>query len=271
VALAPDGDLVTLIHGVMGSLHPDYVVRKYARASGALLWHSTWGVGGGDYPRDLEIDAQGDVYVTGTGIDSVDKLSTVKLRASDGAPLWQGYDNFDHHNVAIALALDGVGGVYVTGTVDPDGDRSNSNDNFFTVRRDAASGERSWSHHYGASCLYCFDAPADVVADPAGHVFVAGWTSSPPYAADSILLVLDAATGSELDRGIVTGDSPSEGVETGILGFDADFDLYDGGASTDYDTGQIRMGVTKWLSHVEPILRDGFDDGTTAAWSTSIP
>lgn len=271
VLLAPDGDLVTLIHGVMGSLHPDYVVRKYARADGALRWHSTWGVTGGDSPRDLELDAQGDVYVTGTGIDFVDKYSTIKLRGSDGALLWQGYDTFDHHNSPSALALDGSGGVYVTGSVDPDGDRSNSNDNFFTVKRDAATGDHLWSHHYGAGCLYCLDVPADVVADPSGHVFVAGTTSSPPYSGDGILLVLDAATGVELDRGVVAGGSASEVVSSGILAFDADFDLYDGGRTTDYDTGQIEMGVTKWLSLVDPILRDGFDDGSTTAWSWVVP
>ena len=40
----------------------------------------------------MEIDAAGDVYVTGIGIDFIDKFSTIKLRGSDGQLLWQFYD-----------------------------------------------------------------------------------------------------------------------------------------------------------------------------------
>ena len=47
---------------------------------------------GGDFPRDLEVDASNDVYVTGTGIDFIDKYSTVKFDGGDGSIVWQRYD-----------------------------------------------------------------------------------------------------------------------------------------------------------------------------------
>ena len=58
----------------------------------------SWGVTGDDFPVDMEIDAAGDVYVTGIGIDFIDKYSTIKLRGSDGQLLWQFYDalGLDH-------------------------------------------------------------------------------------------------------------------------------------------------------------------------------
>ncbi len=242
--LDPAGNPVVLIHGVMSSQHPDYVVVKYHRDTGAVLWESTWGVSGGDFPTDLEIDSVGDVYVTGTGIDFTDKYSTVKFRGSDGVLLWQEYDAAGLDDAAIALALDGQGGVIVTGHVDPDGDRSNFNDDFYTVRRDAATGAFDWSHRYGDPCVGCFDAPSDVAVDPAGRVYVAGSTSSAPYSGTVIQFVLDLATGVESDRGI------SDQGGTGFLRFDGDFDLFDGGRTSHPNTGEVEISAAKWTSRM---------------------
>src|SRR5688572_22154184 len=195
VLLDPSGNPVVLITGYTASSHPDYVVVKYAAANGSVLWQGGFGVNGGDYPADMAIDALGDVYVTGTGIDFIDKYSTIKLRGNDGQLLWQVYDSATIDNNVVALVLDGVGGVYVTGAVDPDGDHSNFNDNMYTVKRDASTGALLWTHLYGQNCIGCYDIPSDVIVDDAGHVFLAGTTSSAPYSADVITFVLDASTG----------------------------------------------------------------------------
>src|SRR5689334_8320708 len=135
--LDPAGAPVVLIHGVMGSNHPDYVVVKYAAGNGSTLWEASWGGSGDDAPRDMQLDANGDVYVTGTALNLSDSYGTIKLRGSDGQLVWQAYDHTAFRDSARALALDGQGGVYVTGSVDPDGDQSNSNDDFYTVKHDA--------------------------------------------------------------------------------------------------------------------------------------
>lgn len=140
VLVDPRGDPVVLIHGVMASLHPDYVVVKYAAGDGTTIWNKKWGGAGEDSPRNMEIDVQGDVFVTGTGLNFRNEYSTVKLRGSDGSLVWQAFDSGGLHNGAAALTLDGVGGVYVTGTVDPDGDQSNQNDNIYSVKRNSADG-----------------------------------------------------------------------------------------------------------------------------------
>ena len=141
------------------------------------------------------------------------------------------------------------GGVFVTGTSDPDGDVSNFNDDFFTVKRNAATGALLWTNVYGQPCKQCFDTPSDVRVDPEGHVFVVGRTSSPPYVNEVILLVLDTATGLETDRGIVFNVG-SEIPSPGALRFDAAFNLYDGGGIYNADTGARDMSVTKWASLV---------------------
>ena len=197
----PNGDVLVAITGYAASNHADYVVVKYAPANGAVIWQKSWGVTGDDFPVDMEIDAAGDVYVTGIGIDFIDKYSTIKLRGSDGQLLWQFYDALGLDHSARGLFVDDSGGVFVTGTSDPDGDHSNFNDQFFTVKRNAATGALLWTNVYGQTCIQCFDQPSDVRVDPEGHVFVVGRTSSPPYVNEVILLVLDTATGLETNRG----------------------------------------------------------------------
>ena len=123
--------------GYTTSSHPDYVVVKYAAASGTPLWQGSFGVNGGDYPADMAIDGFGDVFVTGVGIDFIDKYSTIKLRGGDGTLAWQAYDAAANDHSARAIAVDNQGGVYVTGTADPEGNHSNFDDDIFTVKRSA--------------------------------------------------------------------------------------------------------------------------------------
>jgi hypothetical protein len=244
IVMDPSDQPVALIHGVMASNHPDYVVIKYAPGNGSTIWATSSGTSGEEVPRDMELDVSGDIYVTGTaGL----QFLTLKLRGTDGQFLWQAYDSAGLRDSAAALALDGQGGVYVTGSVDPDGNQSNFNDNIYTVKRDAGSGAFLWSHLYGANCLYCYDVPADVLVDPAGHVFVAGRTSSPPYSNDTITLVLDANTGLETVRGVVSG-GPTQTAEPRVLGLDGAYNLLDGGRTYDFNTGAVQMSVFKYAS-----------------------
>jgi outer membrane protein assembly factor BamB len=238
----------------MGSNHPDYVVVKYAADTGDELWTATWGSNGEDWPQEMEIDAAGDLYVTGTAIQFTNKFSTIKLRGSDGALMWQAYDSAGADDGARALALDGQGGVYITGGVDPDGDQSNSNDNIYTVKRDAATGAQLWTHLYGSSIKKHLDLPSDVVVDPAGHVFVGGVTNSPPYTYDMITLVLDAATGAETDRHIIPG-GPGNAAGSGFMRFDAAFNLFNGGQTLNADTGAVAMSLVKFTTLASPLYQ----------------
>ncbi len=247
VQVDPNGDVIAMVYGVMSTLHPDYVVIKYDPVTGELLWQTNWGVYGGDAARDMAIDAEGDIYVTGTGIDFIDKYSTIKLRGSDGQLLWQKYDSFNFRNYASAVALDGSGGVYITGSTDPDGDLSNFNDNFYTVKRDATTGDQLWTHLYGDNCVGCLDVPGDVIVDSAGHALVVGATSSAPYSSDLIMFVLDAVTGLETDRGVIGGD-PAESAGGSILRLDADENIYIGGGFSNANTGAVDMAVFKYAA-----------------------
>jgi hypothetical protein len=272
IVMDPNDVPVALIHGVMASNHPDYVVVKYAPSDGSTIWEANWGVSGEDAPRDMQIDSSGDIYVTGTGINMTNRFSTIKLRGTDGQLLWQAYDSAGADDAAAALALDGQGGVYVTGSVDPDGNLSNFNDNIYTVKRDASTGAFLWSHLYGANCLGCYDVPSDVIVDPAGHVFVAGRTSSPPYSADAITLVLDAGTGAETVRGIVPSGS-GQSAEGGFLRFDSAYNLLDAGETYGLNTGGIELLLFKYdaLAGAPTLLCEPGGAGTIACPCSNPP
>ena len=247
VRLDPAGNPVALIHGVMGSNHPDYVVVKYAAADGATVWQGSWGVNGGDYPSDMAMDAQGNVYVTGTGIDWIDKFSTVKFNGADGTVAWQAYDSVANDHSASAIALDAAGDVYVTGSADPEGNHSNFNDDFYTVKRSGTDGALLWTRRYGASCVGCYDVPSDLIVDATGHVFVVGSTSSPPYSSDAILFALSAATGEETDRGVV-GSEPGWSAGWQAVRLDGSGNVYPAGRITNPSTGQIDIAVARYAT-----------------------
>ena len=247
IALDPSGDVLVLLHGVMNSNHPDYVVLKLDAATGALLWEANWGVSGGDFPREMVVDAAGDVFVTGITLQTGEHVGTIKLRGSDGQLLWQAVDGVGAEDWPRGIALDGAGGVYVTASSDSDGNQSNNNNDFFTFKRDAQSGALAWTHFYGAPCKGCSDNPTDVIVDSAGNVFVTGRTSTAPYAGDVITFVLDSATGTEQSRTLIppsTVPFPSPG----FLALDALDNLYNVGGTTNPTTGLSEIAVSKYGS-----------------------
>jgi len=237
-----------LIHGVTGSNQPDYVVMKYAPATGETIWTATWGDNGGDTPRDMELDAAGDIYVAGiSGFFDGARFSTIKLHGTDGVLMWQATNKLGYHDSVRGMALDGVGGVYVTGTMDPDTDESNDNDNIYSFKRSASTGALLWTQLYGGNAKWQRDEPSDVVADPAGHVFVGGWSNTPPYVADVITFVLDAQSGAEMQRHVVDG-GPNTFVASGFMAFDADFNLFNGADWDDIPSGVTLTTLTKFTT-----------------------
>ena len=148
ILLDPNGDVVVAIYGIMSPNHPDYVVVKYDRDAGSTLWESTWGVSGGDFPTDMEIDAG--ATCMSPGPESISSTNTARSNcvgvtvscagSSDDALAQKTAREVSPWTVPAACSL--------TGASDPDGDFSNFNDDFFTVKRDAATGVLLWD-----SCL----------------------------------------------------------------------------------------------------------------------
>ena len=107
---------------VTGSSEQSYGVRDYAtikyNSAGVLRWVNRFNFGGDDVAKDIAVDGEGNVYVTGwsegigTGID----YATIMYNSA-GVQQWvaryNGPDSLG--DGAFALALDTSGNVYVTG------------------------------------------------------------------------------------------------------------------------------------------------------------
>jgi uncharacterized delta-60 repeat protein len=120
----------------------DYATLKYSPA-GVQLWAARYNgsAGRNDKATDLALDANGNVFVTGSSEVTAGHSDYATIKYSpDGIQLWaQRYDAGDDDD-ANALALDANGDVYVTGQ----SKGSSTSYDFATVKYLGADGTQAW-------------------------------------------------------------------------------------------------------------------------------
>jgi outer membrane protein assembly factor BamB len=195
----------------VGSTDADLVVRKFAAATGALVWeHTVSGTEPGDgHPEgayDVVIDALGNPIAVGIleNVDDTD-LIVLKLAAADGAEIWRreidGDDGPDG-DAGRAVALDGAGDVIAAGTLGLPG--------FAVLKLAGATGSEIWrqtSAFAGGGFAY------DMALDAAGDAVAVGFVFRPGAGAgDSKLAALkvDGDTGTVLWSHEIGGGGLSE-------------------------------------------------------------
>jgi uncharacterized delta-60 repeat protein len=156
----------------------DYVTIKY-NSAGVEQWVNRYnGIGNDwDIASDLEIDNQGNIYVTGWS-DSIESASisdngyvTIKYN-TEGEVLWiRRYDGPISEDAAYALTVDQAGNVYVTG--ESQGPYSPWYDyDYATVKYDSI-GTIQWAKRYNGPGNRQDEAYA-IAVDEAGNVYVTG-------------------------------------------------------------------------------------------------
>lgn len=148
---------------------------KY-NTSGIQQWATRYSSPGNaqDIPEDLEIDANGNVYVTGrTRVSgSYNDFGTVKYNSS-GVQQWLAvFDNpsYNRDDDPHELSVDNSGNVYVTGYTN-----IGSNGNAVTLKYDN-SGNQNWVIYYsGGNASESFA----VEIDPDNNVYIAGNSMNP--------------------------------------------------------------------------------------------
>jgi outer membrane protein assembly factor BamB len=134
---------------LLGSI--DFAVIKYDN-NGQKLWLATYNgpSSRADYPSDMTVDQNGNVYVTGAsnGTDGKSDFATVKFN-SNGAQVWvaryQGASGGD--DKPLAIALDPSGNVYVTG----ESEFSSTGFDVLTMKYSGATGAEKWTARYNSS------------------------------------------------------------------------------------------------------------------------
>jgi uncharacterized repeat protein (TIGR01451 family)/uncharacterized delta-60 repeat protein len=173
IALDSGGNVYVTGQGTSASGNVDFATLKYD-ANGSLLWSRLYddSVHGQDYAGAMAVDANGNVYVTGTvqgtGTNGLD-IGTVMYDTS-GVQQWavayNGPDSGD--DGARAIAVDNTGNVVVIGYSDSAG----GPDELTTIKYNG-SGQPIWSKNYhGGGDLA--DEPGMVDIDASGDVYVAG-------------------------------------------------------------------------------------------------
>ncbi len=156
---------------------PDFTTVKYD-ADGNELWTTIYDgpAGDMDWGEFIEVDDEGNVYVSGSSIGSSGYLEFATIKySSEGAEIWSTRygDLVEGHDLVCALALDESGHVYVGGN----SWGGNTEDDYLTIKYNP-DGSVAWTARYispiGDPML--IDNLFDLVVDAAGHVIVTGHT-----------------------------------------------------------------------------------------------
>lgn len=189
---ATDNPIITgTSGGTVNSNNLDFVTVRYTSA-GAFDWSHRYDYNGNfDTPTDIAVDGSGNIYVTGAAyfnaLQDANYL-TVKLNSA-GAFQWaQDYNgtgsDYDKPN---ALVIDGAGNVYVTGR----SFGATSAEDIYTIAYDP-SGTVLWDEIYTTGGSY-YDEGTDISLDPAGDIYITGYSFFPGTNNDYATLKYTAA------------------------------------------------------------------------------
>ncbi|AWV99555.1 SBBP repeat-containing protein [Arcticibacterium luteifluviistationis] len=164
----------------------DIFVAKY-NASGVIQWVQSAGGPGNAYGYSLDLDAAGNVYVTGSyyGTATFSGISKTSLSSNDifvvkynsgGAVQWVESAGGAFNDIGRSIAVDGSGNIYVTGSYENDlyaGGLyiyTSGGIDVFIAKYDA-SGNSQWLRTGGGPS---FDVGRSVATDTSGNVYITG-------------------------------------------------------------------------------------------------
>lgn len=161
IAVDANGNLVVAGWTLQGANPYDFLTLKYD-AAGTLLWSATYDGGRTDVSPEVEIDAVGNIIVSGVSQSpNLDSDTTTLKYDSAGNLQWAALDA--HLNLT-AMKLTADGSIYLLAIAAPD--------DVFVVKYDAA-GARQWQSSYDGGSQ---DIALSAAVDAAGNVYAAGFT-----------------------------------------------------------------------------------------------
>jgi hypothetical protein len=176
-----------------------------------------------DQAVDLELDASGNTYVTGTSFDSDGNYDwmTVKYLA-DGTEDWRYEHGGSGLDEASAMVLDGAGNILVTGSKYIGADDWD----LAVIKINGTSGALMWEYVHTGSAL--FDGGKDITVDTNDDPVIAGTFSFSTTDIDYLVVKVDGVTGL-LDWSYTNGTPQND--EGKLIATDAANNVYVAGHS----------------------------------------
>jgi uncharacterized delta-60 repeat protein len=163
----------------MQAMSSNFYLSKYT-SDGSLIWNKQWLNGESEASKDVLVDLDGSVYITGSTARSLDGTNMVYTdiflikHTADGSLLWVRQWGSDTSEEGNALVIDSYNNIYVTGTTLGviDGTNLGGNDDIF-LSKFTSDGSLVWSKQWGTDQV---DYGVDLAITPSNIIYITGYT-----------------------------------------------------------------------------------------------